>query len=206
MDPAVKKRLVPVSIVVGVLVAVIVLGLFLSREKAISTGAQFFVSPTDATLRIGDTRLQPNSRGIVELAPGEYKIEIEREYFEPQSQGITVKQGEIYEMLVMLEVIYEEGLEVLSRPGEPENRESISYRISQRKAQEVESKNPIITLLPAYNNEFRIDYGATGKDGRISIFITTDVVSQRELALNWIRSKGYKPEDLNITYRFYDDL
>lgn len=210
MDPKAKKYLVLASIVIGILMAIGVLGFFLSREKTVTTGTQFFVSPMDASLRIGDAKLQPNSRGMVELAPGNYTVVIEREYFESQSQDITVRQDEIHEVLVVLETAYEEGLKVLDRAGESENRESIVYRISQKRAREVENNNPIMTLLPHSSTYFRIDYGVSkkfpGDPTKIALYVSTDSVESRQEALSWIRSRGFDPDQLEIIYRFFEDL
>lgn len=203
-----RNRIIIAVSLLALIIVVFSLKAFFSREVPVNTGAQFLTSPIDTVVRIEGTETKPNSKGIVKLEPGIYKIEFSREHFDSQTQEVIVVENQIKEVLALLmpEHNNPEGEAVLRRLGEQENRELIVYRLTLQREQEIRETNPIISYLPAVTADFRVDYGEPDEEGRVRMIITTDVASQRAIALDWIKSKGFNPDELNIAYRFYDDL
>jgi len=177
-----------------------------------TTSIDILVAPSTAIIKVGDNVYE---NGKHDIKPGNYHIEITADEFEPYTEDIMVEPGKNYELYVALEkaegdvVWYEWYAE---RPKEDMLLTTISDKNYTKAVKTFEERNPVVKILPYHctqyeNNytiyiEYRIDF-RTSEDGQTLIVIINDITGgNRERALQYIRNKGYNPDDYQVEYNY----
>jgi hypothetical protein len=201
-----RRFLLIISVVASLLV--LLAAVYLNQNnRIIKTGVQFYISPSDATIKINDEPIKLEKSLQLEIDPGTYTAQFVRPNFATKTETFNVREGEITQLPVLLIPVNEEGEAFLREESQIRVREEVTYRLALITGDKIVAATPLTQYLPAYNEVFRIDYGLSLKypedTTKVSIYITTEGEEQRSAALDWIRSKGYDPEGLEIYYRFY---
>jgi hypothetical protein len=202
------KRLGMVFLAIVMLLLLFFVLTFVTKSRTIETGVQFFVSPSDAVVKINGVTYDRSNTPVIPLTPGSYSAEVIRVDFQLKTVSFEVKDTEIAEVPVLLSPLNDTARQFLESEHERTAKEMVSYRLSVITSQKVSENTPITKRLPVNNSEFRIDYGVSQKSSddptKVAIYITTDLENQRTLALDWIRKQGFNPDELEIYYRFFD--
>ena len=98
---------------------------------------------------------------------------------------------------------------VLTRPNtkattDPFQGEAASGKAFDQQVSTSQKSSPIISVLPAVDPEFRIDYGQSvlfpNQSGAIALYIKADTPDGRVQAVAWIRNNGFDPSDYEIIF------
>lgn len=163
------------------------------------------VIPGDSKITVDDEQ-KTRRQGTIRLLPGEHKLTISRSGFENTVIDITIEKGKTLAQELALEANSQEGLKWLrDHPDQAIKAEGISSRNYERSTKEIIKQNPIISILPFIDREYRIDYGQSVKTpddkSAVAVYITFYTLNGKNQALEWLKFKGYDPEKLEIVYR-----
>lgn len=188
---------------IGALLALVVFyWIILSITRQGETRVTITVVPNDSKIFINN---QPAKPGTAYLKPGEYTLKASRSGFKDDVQTIKVGDKPVDTGLIPRPDSDSARKFLEDNPTIQAQREAIGGQRANQKGQQIESKSPIITLLPFTDiaGPFSIDYGPSPdrKDG-VFLIVSDSSPEGRTNALRWIKQQGYDPTELEI--RFYD--
>jgi hypothetical protein len=190
-----------------VIVVMLILGMatyryYMSKTKGTVT---IDVSPRDLTLTLNGEKT--STRGSRTLTPGTYKLEASRTGFTNKKAEFTIAAGEKRHFNFYLIPSSQEGIDHLKEnPADEAKFEGQATKDADKKTEKAIDGNALISELPYYGPGlyFRIGYGAAAVGSKYpdqpTIFIQAETEEHRQDALTWIRSHGYDPDKMNITF------
>jgi len=206
-EPSRLKKLLPFILSFAIVAAIFMIGNILSQRG--KTGFTLFYSPTDAKIYVNNKEINAKNKSFIRTGSGTYTIKASREHFKDTSIKVVVSRGKNADAAILMEPSDDQGREILLKGAEQQPREEAGYRQSVDVGNKATEKAPLIKYLPAVTVNFRIDYGVSKKypddPTKVAIYITTDVESQRKLALDWIKNKGFSPDDFEIYYKSFEN-
>ncbi|HEX5456199.1 MAG TPA: hypothetical protein VFW77_02425 [Candidatus Saccharimonadales bacterium] len=163
------------------------------------------VVPQDAKVTIND---KPSSSGSVYLAAGEYTFSAAAEGWETDTQKININKDR-HEVYLLPGPTSEEAKNWLkNNPDVQAEREAFGGKKFDAQNQKAAEQNPILQYLP-YTSEsppFTINYGPSKeRKGDIYLLINDASPNGRQAALDWIRSQGQDPTDMQIIFAGFDN-
>lgn len=202
MHPETRRRLV-IVIFIFILVSTAAIGIYTLMGRG--WGGSFItieVAPTGADLKLDG---RGTRAGKHQVRSGTHKISASKIGFAIQTKYVEVRDGESRYLGIVLIPNTKETEEWYKR-NESDGRlaEQINGGISDQVSSDINAKYPLIKELPFMDLEFRIDYGVSKqhKDDptAIAFYIRHYTELAKKEALNWMKSKGYNPEKLEIIY------
>lgn len=187
-------------VISAAIVSMLVLGGILLSLRP-SGNIEFVVVPKDAVLFLDGKKVSSKKQ---QLIAGEHELKALRDGFATGTKTFTAtKDEQIVELA--LDTNSSVGVAYLkNHPKEAYLRESIRAKESDELADKSLKQNPVIELLPFIDREWRIDYGRSQKypddPTRVAIIITATSPQGKQDALDWLRFKGFNPDELEILY------
>lgn len=160
------------------------------------------VSPADSVVTINGKK---RGQGTINVRPGTYSIVASRQDFATQSKSISVVKGETkYVGLLLVSNSPATTNWYIDHPADAKKLEGISSKNFDLVSAEQTNRYPLIKSLPLIDQVYRIDYGRSlvHSDDPIAIAIYIKYYSEggKQQALEWLKFKGYSPENLEIIY------
>ncbi len=188
-------------LVVGVLGFVVVLGLggVLSRQG--KSQVSVTVAPSIASITIDGKKVKAAS---VYLSPGQHTLSGALQNFSTNTQDFSVKSGQETQVSLLLSPTNDAGRKFLKdKPLYQLQREAIVGQEQAGRAAVAEA--PIIKLLPRTDVDiagpYTIGYAASStRPGKTALIVTDSSPHGRGRALQWIRSVGFDPAELEIKF------
>jgi len=162
------------------------------------------VVPHDANVKLSTGETLP-SNGTAYIAPGEYKVTVSYDGFTSQRRDLRVSSTAkpfIYTGLV--------GKTKEAKQWQVDNQadygelETLTVERAREYNTLFKSNNPIVNVLPIKDPYYTIDY-RNYDDKSIELIIYGVSPKYRQVALNFLRSKGYEPTDYRISYDNFDN-
>ncbi len=188
-------------IVGATLIILVIMAIILTVFKQKSASLKLSYFPNDATVYAdGDSQ---GSAKSLSLSAGPHSIIIKRSGFADSINQVDLKAGQTKALSAALLPNSPEGFAWLQQhPDQQLQREAIGGQAFDQNSGNAAEKYPLITKLPIYHRDYKIDYGSSQKhSGAIAIYITAAGTIQRQEALDRIRSEGYDPSDYEIIFR-----
>lgn len=204
MNPTIKKA---IYISAGVLALVLVSYVFYlglqSRDKTATIEVQSTV-PNDPTVTIDGDKVTSN--GKVGVTPGKHTVKAKRSGFDDKSIDVDVKTGETKTVQFLMTPNSDEGRQWLrDHPNEAYQFEGAQGKEFDQTSATITADNPLIAHLPEIHPTWRVDYGQSQKqpdnEKAVAIIITYGNDYAKQSALDWIKSKGFNPDDYEIIYK-----
>lgn len=175
-----------------------------NRDKTALIEIQSAV-PNDANVTINGNKVGANSKNAV--VPGKHTVSAKRNGFDDKTQEVEVKQGETKTVRLIMTPNGDEGYNWLrAHPDASMEYEGAVGQQFDQTSDKATAENPLIAYLPEVHPTWRVDYGKSVKNPNdptaLAIIITyggSDIDKQN--ALDWIKSQGFKPEDYEIIYQ-----
>ncbi len=137
----------------------------------------------------------------VYLAPGEHMFIASKDGYLESRSKLDVSETNNY---VGLLPIAESESAIQSSVNDAAAREAVGGKIATARGNMLREKATIISKLPRITlvGPYRIDYGIQGKDNTSHpyLLISNSTPKGRQNALDWIRSEGSEPTDLDIRF------
>lgn len=196
-----------IAIIVGsfiVFAAVVTVISILLAPKEIKTGIQFITVPDAITVKGGALPLVVNYDTVAEFQPGEYELEFSATHFAPYTEKVTVKEGEISPVYVLLEAVDDTGNAILKEDKYGIRIERISgYRVSSGGAS-LGKEYPFINKLPIigkYFYAYPCVVDEESKEYGVCIKLALEGDIYKEQALTALREKDIDPSTITILYK-----
>lgn len=202
-----KRQIIIISILLGFMLTVwIVYALVNSGRPTVIINT----SPMRADITIGDKTYRDMESGSeYTLGNKQVNIVVHRDGFLDNTYTYEVgddRDDNIINIALRPETF--EAQELLKSANEAAHRELIVTDSYQDLVDTVMNKNPILSDLPYYGSYFTMSQGLSVKnpDDPESFAIYVDIYDQfsqqgRDEAANFLRSKGYDPDDYEVIYR-----
>ncbi|MFZ1249552.1 MAG: PEGA domain-containing protein [Candidatus Saccharimonadales bacterium] len=197
-----QTRVIKVIIILPLL-AGLLLGIqhfYLTQRYSAKITVEFTPASSTATLdgkKIG--------AGTLRVRPGSKTIRVTHPGFSEASQVYSLRKHETTYVGVVLESNSPSTTNWYStHPADQKLVEKIAGLNMESVARKALILEPFIKELPFVGpgGIFRVDYGQTDSaTGKPKIIIQADSKEAADDALSWIRTKGYKPESMKITYQ-----
>lgn len=171
----------------------------LAEQRAGKIAVPVYVAPSDATVKLSDNTELPTS-GTAYLRPGEYEVTVSRDGFASQTRDLRVSENATPYIYIGLASDSEE-----ADAWQKANRAAYAKieSLTVEKAREYntlfKSNNPIVNVLPIQDPYYTVDY-RNHDDASIELLIYGVSPQYREVALEFLRDKGYEPTDYRIVY------
>jgi hypothetical protein len=199
-----KKRII---IFVGICALLIGVVIYLLIPRSY---IKFKVAPKQMTATINSEEKNINNGDNIQLKPGDYKITVSQNEFTPVTKDISIKNGETFTFLVVLNPLTKAAIVLL---GDPSVQDVINEFTAQRKNEVLtqQLKNyPILSILPIHDKYYRLEQcdsikypNDASKLGFCISYIDQPDVSDKELRryiINNIEASGYKMSDYEFIW------
>lgn len=200
LEPTSTRIILVIIFVILFLILPIALGVYNSRFSA---SVKLTVAPSDAKIRIGESTARPGD--TVRLEPGDYTVIITRTGFFSYAEQISLENGDEKLVLAALESSAESTANWYYEHPEDDSIATgvISEQVTQS-AEEYTKKYPITSILPIFEDFYRIDYGlCQATDDEFCIFITALAGARSTAANRLMGLSGYDPAEYHIEYQQY---
>ena len=200
LEPTSTRIILVVLFVAVFLVLPIALGVYNSRFSA---SIKLTVAPSDAKVRIGDKIARPGD--TIRLEPGDYMVIITRTGFFSYAEQIDLNEGDKKTIFTALESSDESTANwYLEHPEDDSIATGIVSEQVDQGAEAYVKKYPITSVLPIYEDYYRIDYGfCTATNDEFCIFITSLAGARSTAANRLMGLSGYDPAEYHIEYQQY---
>ncbi len=181
--------------------AVIAYFVFIGIEHSRLAKVIISVAPEDSVVRLDG---QITHHRTLYIKPGNHTFSASRTDFKDDSSTVNTKKGKTTNIYLLPQPVTAAALQFLkNNPKVQTEREGIaSQKVAVTQALLL-SKYPIIKYLPLVTRYYTINYGVSVKypndPDSIAIYVTSDPAN-RDLALGWIKYKGFDPNKLEIIY------
>lgn len=204
-----RKFLLLFSIVAIIVIAISAIVLTIINSQKSAT-IQIIVAPTTATVKIDGHQFK--TEDTVHYYPGNFTAEISATGFTSQTLDLELVADQEAHLYIALEPTADNADYYEQHLIDANRRQAVYDASYQLGSDEYATKYPIVTILPySYSAEdqfgdpigYRIDYGKF--DNCISDFclqITGYLKSNLEEAKNYIKSKGFNPDDYQILFNY----
>lgn len=198
-------------IITGVILAfVVITGVIIfaqvqtARERQGTIAVPVEVVPRDATVKLSDGQQLPN-RGAAYIKPGDHKVIVSKEGFTTRTYNLRVSENSVPYIYIGLAGKTKEAKDwQKNHARDYQNLELLTVEKNRDYTTLLRSANPIVEILPIKDPYYTIDYRNGDNDSiELSIFGTSP--RYREIALEYLRSKGYDPTDYRITYEGFEN-
>lgn len=183
------------------LLASIVYLLVAGSKHAAMAKVDIQVIPDDASVTLDGKGIKSGDKYI---EPGTHEFTAAKSGFETTRLSITVKAKDKRDVILLPAPVSAEAKKWLSdHPGIQRQREALEAKNILYIQQAIKANYPIINDLPLDTLHYQIDYGQSKKypddPTKIALFITASPV-YRDMAMHWIKFKGYDPAKFEIIY------
>ena len=197
----IPRRFLFIAIVVFIATAVLLIFSGINRSR-MTAKITIEVSPSGSTIKLNDKGIKEGTRKV---RPGSYTIKVSHDGFTTGSKSITISKNQnVYVGIVLDPSSLSTNNWFDTHPEDALKGEGITGKSMDQASQELQAKFPIITNLPFIDQEYRIDYGKSKKEPdnpqALAIVITYYSESGKQQAIDWIRFKGYNPDNMEIIY------
>ena len=162
----------------------------------------FSLAPSEATVSINGKKQEVKNQQSVTVSPGELTIVTSRSEFTDDTQKITIKNGETYNIIVILSAQTDAARKLLDTEESQLVKEQLGGRKVEEAAKEANSKYPILTVLPINDKYYTILPCSSEKypddTSKVAVCIKLYDPEARQSALDEITGRGFKLEDYEI--------
>lgn len=185
-------------IILGV-VALLIVGI-MSLHK--SGNVQIYLAPSVAKLTLDGKQAKP---GLTKVSPGKHTLNATMDGFKPGSKDFTVASSGTTKVYLVLRPSSSVGEQwYKDHPSDDALYQSVGQSEAIQSSQNQVATVPLVNDLPYIERYFRVDYGKSKQrpddPNAVAIYVTTYGQPGVQQALDWIRSKGYDPNALEIIY------
>jgi hypothetical protein len=164
----------------------------------------FEVAPEDSVVQVDGKKI---SAGTKDMDIGPHKIVVTHEGFETYKTTLDVDQsGEQYIGVILKSASKDTTDWYTDHPSDQKLSESISDHLNDASAQNISTKYPLLSTLPAVFGDgsgglTRIESEtAINNSGKPVLGIYAAGPAQRQAALVWINSRNYSLSDLDVVF------
>ncbi len=194
-----KQLLLPISIALAFIAIVIIIIINAVTPRATII---FSLAPSEATVSINGKNQAVKNQQSVTVRPGELTVVTSRSEFADDTQKITIKNGETYNIIVILSAQTDAARKLLQTPESQQIMEQRTGREIQKATVQANEKYPILTVLPINDKYFTILPCSSEKypddTSKVAVCIKLYDPEARQSALDEITSRGFKLEDYEI--------
>lgn len=189
-----------VALVIAVAIGVtIYVQLNIASQRKGTIAVPVEVVPKDATVTLSNDQKLP-SRGTAYIKPGEYIVTVEKEGFATQTRDLRVSAAAVPYIYVGLVGESDEAKKwEQNNKRAYQNLELLTVAKNRDYTTLFRTANPIVEILPVKDPYYTIDY-RNHDDTSIELIISGTSPRYREVAIAYLRDKGYEPTDYRITY------
>lgn len=189
-----------ILVLAALLVVIIGFAFFASRPKGQLT---IQVAPADSSITLNGKK---TLAGSFDEKPGDYTVVASRNGFGSYTKKFSLKKNTNEYVGVILGPNSASTINWYKQhPDDQQLAEVISGKNFSIDVQQQITKYPIIKYLPFVDQFYRIDYGRSVKSPNnpeaVAIYITFYSQEGKSEALQWIKFKGYDPNQLEIIYQ-----
>ncbi|MFY9228239.1 MAG: PEGA domain-containing protein [Candidatus Microsaccharimonas sp.] len=194
-----KQLLLPIGIALAfvVIVIIVIINAITPRATII-----FSLAPSEATVSINGKKQGIKNQQSVTVSPGELTIITSRSEFADDTQKITIKNGETYNIIVILSAQTDAARALLQTPESQQVMEQRTGRELQKATEQANEKYPILGVLPINDKYYTILPCSSEKypddTSKVAVCIKLYNPEARQSALDEITSRGFKLEDYEI--------
>lgn len=203
MKSIVKNKKFLVIFLIALTVVSIIIGIVTVNQQKKNATIIIQFAPKSARAFINHKQARETNR----VAPGEYTITVTRDGFDSYEEKISLTKDSERIIYAVLTPNTDETRFWYENNKEDANlRERIFFRDFSTGSEDAEKKFPIMKDLPFIGPKriYRIDYGKGSKEGTQALYITYYSSDAKQMALDWIKEKGYSIEDYEIFYKELD--
>lgn len=194
-----KQLLLPIGIALAFIVIVVIVIINAVTPRATLL---FSLAPSEATVSINGKKQEVKNQQSITVSPGELTVVTSRSEFADDTQKITIKNGETYNIIVILSAQTEAALKLLQTPESQQIMEQRAGREVQKASEKANEEYPILSILPINDKYYNILACSSEKypDDRTKVAVCIKLYDPeaKESALNEITSRGFKLEDYEI--------
>lgn len=194
-----KQLLLPIGIALAFIVIVIIVIINAVTPRATLV---FSLAPSEATVSINGKKQEIKNQQSVTVSPGELTVITSRSEFADDTQKITIKNGETYNIIVILSAQTEAALKLLQTPESQQIMEQRTGRQVQEATEKANDAYPILTVLPINDKYYTILPCSSEKypndATKVAVCIKLYDLEARQSALDEITNRGFKLEDYEI--------
>jgi hypothetical protein len=196
-----KRRFVALSSLV--VVAVLAYFIFTLWDHGRLGKVIINVAPGDSTVKLNSSKVI--GPGAIYLKPGRYTVTASRNGFRDDTEAVTAEKGKTATIYLVPEPMTQAAFQYLqNNPSAQTEREGLaSQKVAATQAL-LQSKYPIIKYLPLTTRYYSINYGQSKKSPNdptaLALYISSNP-AYRDLALQWIKYKGFDPSKFEIIYQ-----
>lgn len=191
-----------------VLTCVVVAGLIIfaqvqtARERHGTIAVSVEVVPRDATVTLSNNQEVP-SHGAAYIKPGDYKVTVKKEGFTTRIYDLRVSDNSVpYIYIGLAGKTKDAKAWQKNHMRDYQNLELLTVEKNRDYTTLLRSANPIVEILPIKDPYYTIDY-RNHNDGSIELIVYGTSPRYREVAIAYLRDKGYEPTDYRITYESF---
>jgi len=200
-----RKRLVIVAIAAFiVLVTIIVIATIVSLPKEVKTGIRFVIVPDKVTVKTGDRSFSVTDEKQIAFEPGSYTLTFSSDHFSDSEKKVTVKEGELTPVYVLLKASDDTGAAILKEDKYRSRIERIAGFEVNAGAIELTNKYPFIDKLPITGKYYYIypcvvntetkEYGAC-----VKLALQGDFYKNQ--ALDALRNIDIDPDTITVQFQ-----
>lgn len=196
-----KKRFILLSsLLVAVVLAYFII---ISWDHGRLGKVVIYVAPSDSIVKLNTGKtIKP---GTIYLKPGQYTVTATRDGFRTDSEPVTAQKGKSTSVYLLPEPVTPAAFQYLeNNPTVQSQREGLASQKVAATQAFLQTKYPIIKYLPLTTRYYSINYGQSRKNpndsSAIALYISSNP-ADRDLALQWIRYKGFDPNKFEIVYQ-----
>lgn len=194
-----KQLLLPIGIALAFIAIVIIVIINAVTPRATIL---FSLAPTEATVSINGKKQEVKNQQSITVSPGELTVVTSRSEFDTDTQKITIKNGETYNIIVILNAQTDAARELLQTPEAQLIIQQRTGREIQKASDDANNKYPILSVLPIKDKYYTILPCSSEKypddTSKIAVCIKLYDPEARQSALDEIVSRGFKLEDYEI--------
>lgn len=170
-----------------------------ARERHGTVAVPVQVVPGDASVTLSNNQELP-SRGTAYIKPGDYKVTVAKEGFSTRTYNLRVSDTSVPYIYIGLAGKTKEAKNwQKNHARDYQNLELLTVEKNRDYTTLLRSAHPIVEILPIKDPYYTIDYRNSDNDS-IELIIFGTSPRYREVAIEYLRDKGYDPTDYRITY------
>ena len=197
------KKIKIIFIILGVILILTPLVIWITMSvTTIRQGIEFFTVPQTVTATIDGKDTTVTYESKISLAVGVYEITFKAENFEPETQKIEVKKGEITRVTVTLNPLNEAGRESINQSDYERIESGIRLNEGEK---EINEKYPFVSKLPISSKYFSIaSCNKNAQDPSEGKAVCVDMIldneAQRNLVSEALQSVDIDPAKIEVYY------
>lgn len=199
-DSQKKMIIILTSVLLGVLFLWWVIDLLIPKSYI-----SLQTAPEQVYVKINDeTEQQINNGDRLTIKPGEYRVIIYRDEFNPQIENFELKNGETKEIVAALYPLTEAARQLLQNEGSGQVLEKATAVRMDREVEILNEKYPILKELPLSNMYYKITSCESKKYPNDSLVIALCISVAdgfRGLVSEDLKQLGYNLNDYEVIWR-----